>query len=116
MITKRYLPDGGLLVTFSLNDDYGDISVVGNFNDWDPLQHPMNELDGRRVVAVAFPEGTTVHFRYLANGEFFDDATADFYEPNGFGQTHGVLDLSMHEYAPLVAVETVAESHRDSAA
>jgi hypothetical protein len=39
-------------------------------------------------------------FRYLADGgEFFDEPAADRIEPNGFGQTHSVLDESLRSDA-----------------
>ncbi len=96
MITTSLLPNGDVTVTFMIDDDRP-VSVVGDFNDWNPLSDPfVEELDGRRYVTVSFPTGTVTCFRYLAEGgEFFDDPAADRIEPNGYGQTHGVLDESL---------------------
>ena len=105
MITTRLLPSGDVLVTFMINDTRP-VSVVGNFNDWDPTRHPLvDELDGQRSITVAVPSETPVTFRYLADGgDFYDDPSADRYEPNGYGQTHSVLDASLHvERAPSAA-------------
>ena len=95
MITTSLLPNGEVLVTFIVDDDRP-VSVVGDFNDWDPHRDPfVEELDGRRYVTVSLPANTVACFRYLALHEFYDDPTADRIEPNGYGQTHSVLDESL---------------------
>ena len=104
MITTSLLPNGDVLITFMI-DDVRPVSVVGDFNDWDPQCDPfVEELDGRRYVTVSVPADTVTCFRYLADtgengGEFYDDPAADRLEPNGFGQTHGVLDKSLRSDA-----------------
>jgi len=101
MITTTLLPNGDVLVTFMI-DDERPVSVVGDFNGWDPRRDPfVEEIDGRRYVTVSVPADTVTCFRYLADGgEFFDDPAADRLEPNGYGQTHGVLDESLKSDAP----------------
>jgi 1,4-alpha-glucan branching enzyme len=81
-------------VTFAVPDDGTPVSVVGDFNDWDPWTHPLKKRsNGTRSVVVAFSEGSLVRFRYLADGgTFFDDADG-LIEPNGQGGTHTVLHL-----------------------
>lgn len=82
-------------VTFVLPDEHGPVSVVGDFNGWDPLAHPLKKRsNGTRSVAVELGEGSFA-FRYLAeDGMFFDDPDADAVEPNGYGDTHSVLVVS----------------------
>lgn len=82
-------------VTFSL-DTVCPVSVVGDFNAWDPLANPLApRVGGLRWATVTVPTGTELRFRYLADGgQFFDDADADALEPNGFGATHGVVRTS----------------------
>jgi 1,4-alpha-glucan branching enzyme len=101
MIATTLLPNGDVLVTFMI-DDERPVSVVGDFNGWDPHRDPfVEEIDGRRYVTVSVPADTVTCFRYLADGgEFFDDPAADRLEPNGYGQTHGVLDESLQSHAP----------------
>ncbi len=103
MITTSLLPSGDVLITFMI-DDERPVSVVGDFNGWDPHRDPfVEELDGRRYVTVSVPADTVTCFRYLADtedgGEFYDDSAADRLEANGFGQTHGVLDISLRSDA-----------------
>src|ERR1700729_3781770 len=67
-------------VTFVLPADEppGAVSVVGNFNDWNPFTHPLRRrANGTRSAVVTVPAGSTLHFRYLAEGGmWFDDETA----------------------------------------
>jgi 1,4-alpha-glucan branching enzyme len=71
--------DGSVRVTFALPADKPDgaVSVVGNFNDWNPFAHPLRRRANRtRSAAVTVPVGSTLHFRYLAEGGlWFDDDT-----------------------------------------
>ena len=77
--TTRPGRDGTVRVTFALPADQpdGPVSVVGNFNDWNPFAHPQRRRANRtRSAAVTVPAGSTLHFRYLAEGgRWFDDET-----------------------------------------
>jgi 1,4-alpha-glucan branching enzyme len=71
--------DGMVKVTFSLpaGEPAGAVSVVGDFNDWDPSAHPLRARSNQtRSVSVSVPAGSTLRFRYLAEGGmWFDDET-----------------------------------------
>jgi len=72
--------DGTVRVTFALPVDEpgGAVSVVGNFNDWNPYTHPLRKRANQtRSATVTVKAGTTLHFRYLAEGGvWLDDETA----------------------------------------
>ena len=72
--------NGTIRVTFALPADepLGAVSVVGDFNDWDPFAHPLRRrTNGTRSAAVTVQAGSRLHFRYLAEGGvWFDDDTA----------------------------------------
>jgi hypothetical protein len=71
--------DGTVRVTFALPIDNpgGAVSVVGNFNDWNPYTHPLRRRANQtRSAAVTVRAGSTLHFRYLGEGGvWFDDET-----------------------------------------
>ena len=71
--------DGTVRVTFALpiDDPGGAVSVVGNFNDWNPYSHPLRRRANQtRSAAVTVRSGSTLHFRYLGEGGvWFDDET-----------------------------------------
>jgi 1,4-alpha-glucan branching enzyme len=66
------------------------VSVVGDFNNWDPAAHTFaKQEDGSRAVTVRLPAGERVHFRYLADaGQWFDEDEAD-----GHDGQNNFLDL-----------------------
>jgi 1,4-alpha-glucan branching enzyme len=71
--------DGMIRVTFALPaaEPAGAVSVVGDFNDWDPSAHPLRLRSNQtRSASVTVPVGSTLRFRYLAEGGmWFDDET-----------------------------------------
>jgi hypothetical protein len=70
---------GAVRVTFSLPDGEpaGPVSVVGDFNGWDPFANPLRaRRNGARSCVVKVLAGSTLHFRYLADGGvWFNDDT-----------------------------------------
>jgi 1,4-alpha-glucan branching enzyme len=89
--TSRPGRDGTVRVTFALPADEPDgaVSVVGNFNDWDPFAHPLRRRANRtRSAAVTVPAGSTLYFRYLAEGGiWFDDETLSPQDGQGIAIT-----------------------------
>ncbi|MFD9354631.1 isoamylase early set domain-containing protein [Streptomyces sp. NPDC060031] len=74
-------------VTFILPADSppGPVSVVGDFNDWQPGVHTLQPReDGKRAVTVALPGRSTHSFRYLAAGDYWfnDESASDQDGPN----------------------------------
>jgi 1,4-alpha-glucan branching enzyme len=82
---------GTVRVTFVLPaaEPAGAVSVVGDFNDWNPYAHPLRKrANGARSAVVTLPAGTTLHFRYLAEGGvWFDDDTAEALDGQGATMT-----------------------------
>ena len=82
-------------VSFILPSDAvtGKVSVVGDFNDWDPFAHPLRpRSNGTRSVAVTLPAQRRFAFRYLDEaGRWLDDDTAQDFEPNGVGGVNSVV-------------------------
>ena len=78
---------GTVRVTFVLPaaEPAGAVSVVGDFNDWNPYTHPLRKrANGVRSAVVTLPAGTTLRFRYLAEGGvWFDDDTAQTRDGQG---------------------------------
>jgi 1,4-alpha-glucan branching enzyme len=86
---------GRTKVTFVLPDAGVPVSVVGDFNGWNPDEHPLRKRsNGTRSVAVELDGGRVHPFRYYDElGSWFDDPEADAFEPNGFGGTHSLVKL-----------------------
>ena len=74
---SRPVRDGSIRVTFALPaaEPTGAVSVVGDFNNWDPFAHPLRKRsNGTRSTVVTTTPGSTLRFRYLAEGgRWFND-------------------------------------------
>jgi hypothetical protein len=82
-------------VTFRHPCETGDVAVSGEFNQWQASVLALTEDgDGHRVATVEIPIGRTYRFRYVLDGERWEnDWGADAYVPNEFGGDDSVLDL-----------------------
>lgn len=98
MVIKRAKPvDGSTKVTFvvSLSECDQPVSVVGDFNDWDPLATPLRRRsNGTQSASVEVAVGATYRFKYLAEGgRWFCDSEAacdgERYSPD----SNSVLEL-----------------------
>jgi 1,4-alpha-glucan branching enzyme len=79
--------NGSVRVTFALpaSEPPGAVSVVGDFNNWDPFAHPLRKRsNGTRSTVVTVTPGSTLRFRYLAEGgRWFDDDSAHVADGHG---------------------------------
>jgi 1,4-alpha-glucan branching enzyme len=86
MLKRSRMRNGKIRVTFSLPTDQpaGAVSVVGDFNDWQPGRHQLARRgNGTRSVTAELPSGCH-RFRYLATGDlWFDDPAADRIDDSG---------------------------------
>ncbi|OEJ35064.1 isoamylase early set domain-containing protein [Streptomyces subrutilus] len=83
MLERKRLK-GRTHVTFILPEHTpdGPVSVVGDFNHWNPAAPPLESRgDGTRAATVALPSHSAHSFRYLATGDhWFDDEHADSHD------------------------------------
>ncbi|MGW4162119.1 isoamylase early set domain-containing protein [Streptomyces sp. NPDC004788] len=81
---ERKKVKGRTQVTFVLPDHTpeGPVSVVGDFNHWNPHAHPLAPRgDGTRAATVTLPAHTSHAFRYLAaDDHWFDEEAADHHD------------------------------------
>ena len=92
---KRAKDKGGVKLTFvlSLEDTPNPVSVLGDFNNWDELAHPLKKrANGTRSVSVVVPAGGRYAFKYLADGgTWFTDTDADEHGSNEYGQVNSIV-------------------------
>ncbi len=96
MIRKRKVNAGShVKVTFFLPENHrpGNVSVVGDFNDWAPKATRLVRRANRtRSATVTLESGRRYAFRYLADdGHWFNDNQADGWEPSGYGSDNCLL-------------------------
>jgi hypothetical protein len=96
MIKRTPLNGGGeVKVQFVLPEErlHGKVSVVGEFNDWDPTALPLRKrANGTRSASIVLETGRRYAFRYVGEGDrWYDEETADSAEPNGLGGWNSVV-------------------------
>ena len=89
MIEKKPSAKGkAVRVTFSIPGDAAHDSaiVAGDFNDWSEDQHPMKYSRKNKMwsCSVTLKPGNSYRFRYLVDGEWRNDESADAYEANPY--------------------------------
>ncbi len=100
MINKQPVDAELVKVTFKLpaDDHQSPVSVVGDFNDWDPTATPLRRRSPSRSATVTLRAGQRYAFRYLdGQGQWFNDDGADAFAANTFGGHDGVIDLTDHD-------------------
>jgi 1,4-alpha-glucan branching enzyme len=81
----------GSKIIFVLPEDVAHVSVVGDWNGWNPLAHPLrHRSNGTRSVSVKLGPGAHA-FRYLADGGRWLDEPDASIEPDSHGTTRSVV-------------------------
>jgi 1,4-alpha-glucan branching enzyme len=93
-LKKRYLKNKPVCkVTFrvpkTVANGASSISIVGEFNDWQPGATPMKSLkSGEFTATVDLAAGKAYEFRYLINDQVWEnDGNADKYVRTCFGDS-----------------------------
>ena len=83
-------------VTFTLPDDesLGKVSVVGDFNDWEPGATPLvNGKNDTLNASVRLNKGQKYAFRYLSEGRgWMDEEDAHSREKSPYGSYNCILN------------------------
>ena len=96
---KKYYTKTGksCRVTFELPAESNavDAVVCGEFNNWSATENPLvKRKDGRLSSTISLKSGNSYRFRYLINGERWEnDWNADMYLPNEFGTEDSVVQI-----------------------
>lgn len=98
MLKKQYSKDKKICtVMFSLSDKVNadKVTLQGEFTNWDEKPLRMRHYkDGNFKVSVTLEAGRSYRFRYLLDGERWEnDWDADAYGPNEFGTEDSILEV-----------------------
>ncbi len=98
MLKKNYTKSGGTCrVTFKVPAELEAerIALLGEFNEWDAERHTMKKLkDGSHSVTVSLEAGQDYRFRYLVDGDRWEnDEAADRLVANRFGTRDGLVTV-----------------------
>ena len=96
MIVKKFFKTkDDCEVTFEYaNESAGEVALVGDFNDWEPIAMKQAKKAGSPFrVKVRMPKNGEYQFRYYVDGSYWaNDEGADAYWPNEFGDTNSVVN------------------------
>jgi 1,4-alpha-glucan branching enzyme len=98
MLLKKYSKDGkNCTVTFVLPAQIKakTAHLYGDFTDWEESPKLMvRQENGSFTTKMKFPAGNSYRFRYLLDGEHWEnDWAADAYAPNPFGTEDSVVNV-----------------------
>ena len=72
------------------------VSLVAEFNDWQPLKMKYIKKDNVFRTRVRLPKNAEFHFRYLVNDlNWENDFAADAYMPNTYGSDNSVVTTTV---------------------
>lgn len=95
MITKTPAKKGNTTkVTFELPPEVAgeQVNLCGDFNDWASDATPMTRRkDGRFTVTLTLEQGRAYAYRYLIDGRWENDGSADEYIDNNHGSKNSVV-------------------------
>ena len=78
--------------TFPADVDAGSVALCGDFNDWSAEATALERGDdGVWQVSVPLEPGRSYRYRYLLDGERWENGRADRYEPNPYGGVDSVI-------------------------
>lgn len=98
MPRKNYTKSNAICrVTFDLPPEVKarQVSLCGEFNEWNPLEHPMKKRkDGRWSVTVSLKAGKDYQFKYLLDKKHWEnDWSADGYIFNSVGSKNSLVKV-----------------------
>ena len=98
MIKRAGIGDGQVEVTFEVDAAVRAerANLCGEFNEWSQSADEMDRKpDGGFTLTKQLPGGRSYRFRYLLDGERWEnDWAADNYVPNEYGGDDSLVDLS----------------------
>ncbi len=95
MLTKGNVErDNTVRVTFvvSLDSEANTVHLLGEFNTWQMSHSLQHQPDNTWQITLNLETHREYQFRYLVDGEnWLNDAQADHYAPNGYGEENSVV-------------------------
>lgn len=97
MIQKQFIKSGKTTkcrLTFTLPEEIwaDEVFLVGSFNNWDETAHPLRQTNsGEWRIILDLPANAEYQFRYLCDGEWLNDSSADGYQENPHGSHNSVV-------------------------
>lgn len=82
----------GVLFRLSAPDAHS-VSIVGDFNSWDPTATPMEKQGGIWSIKINLPYGSKYYYQYVVDGYIIPDPDNPVYHISSYGTSTSVIDL-----------------------
>jgi len=90
--SKKKIKKGRVVFTLEA-PEAKEVSLVGDFNDWNAKKHPMKRnRKGDLEKIVMLPPGT-YEYKYLVDGQWRNDPRNDAFSYNCFGTQNNVVTV-----------------------
>jgi 1,4-alpha-glucan branching enzyme len=85
-------------VTFSFNAPKArKVSLVGEFNNWDPAKHPMKSDDNDLWTKTIVLEPGTYNYKFLMDEKWMIDTQNDSSRLNRYGTLNSLITVPPHK-------------------
>lgn len=94
MLKKRFFKTKDEVeVTFEWpQNEETSVAIAGDFNSWEATPMKLNKKNKAFTLKLRLPKGDTFQFRYLIDGESWEnDQAADDYVRNSFGSDNSLI-------------------------
>ncbi len=88
--TKQDATKAGIRFAYPAAPDAKSVSLVGDFNGWDPAAHRMSKRAGMFVRRMQLEPGE-YEYKFVVDGRWELDPLAPHFVPNGLGTLNSVV-------------------------
>lgn len=82
-------------ITFSFESSNAKkVSLVGDFNNWNPKKHPMKKDDNGKWTKALLLFPGQYEYKFLVDGQWKQDPKNSRISPNKFGTYNNVFNLT----------------------
>ena len=87
--------DGTAELIFSYeNPEAEKVSLVGDFNGWNMEADAMDNDGGTWTLSLRIPAGSSVTYKFVADGNWISDPNAPDSSDDGFGGKNGIVTVT----------------------
>jgi 5'-AMP-activated protein kinase regulatory beta subunit len=92
--TKQLQPSRRRTTFAILAPDARRVSLVGDFNEWNPKKHPMAKNDEGLWQKTVMLEPGTYEYKFWVDEQWMIDTRNDYRRPNRFGTMNSLVTVS----------------------
>jgi glycosidase len=97
---------------FKLTQPVKKIFVAGEFNNWNPNVHQLEDKDGDGIyeIAIPLPPGS-YQYKFVVDGRWIADPENENKSPDGFGGFNSVINISGTQIGKFVPITKIKKNN-----